>query len=133
MKEPDRARARGLAERIRSRTVVDGAFSVFGRLKPEAVIPLSESIAAAYAYTNLNEDDLRRCALLFLEKNPAAGRTHQETTNIINQRRLNEQAKVVVRDVSSALLKSLTPVQKLHYVNSGELPEKYLLKGPRDE
>lgn len=132
-KEADRARARRIAERVRSRRAVEGPYSAFGRLKPEAIEPIAAAIAATYPTTTLDEEDLRRCVLLHLGKNPAAGRSHQETTALANRRLLNEQQKVVIRDVTKALLNKLTPAERLEFANSGTLPEKYILKGPLDE
>lgn len=125
-------RARAIVARIRSRRTKDGAFSIFGRLKPEAVEAMAQSIAAAYPNTEIDEDGLTRCALLFVGKNPNAARTHDETMALLNQRRMNEQAKIVIRDVTTTFLQKLTPRQKLEYANTGLLPEPYILKGPHD-
>ena len=133
LKEADRARARRLVERVVSRRAVEGPYSVFGRLKPEAIEPMAASIAATYPNTTLDEEDLRRCALLFLGKNPAAARTAQETTALINKRRLNEQQKIVIRDVNKQLLDKLTAKERLEFANTGKLPNRYILKGPLDE
>jgi len=133
MKDADRARARRIFERIQSRRAVEGPYSAFGRLKPEALAPIANAIAATYPSSALDEEDLRRCVLLHLSKNPAAARTHDETTAMVNQRRVNEQKKIAVRDVSREFLGKLTPRQRLEWVNSGTLPAQYVLKGPMDE
>jgi hypothetical protein len=133
LKDVDRARARRIFERIQSRRAIEGPYSAFGRLKPEAMASIADAIAATYPTTMLDEEDLRRCVLLHLGKNPAAARTHEETTALVNQRRANEQKKIVVRDVSREFLAKLTPRQRLEWVNSGVLPPQYILKGPMDE
>jgi hypothetical protein len=131
-KEIDRARVRGIEARLNSRRVSDGAFSIFGRLRPEAIGPMARAIAASHPASHLDEDDLHRCAVLFIGKNPAAARSHAENTAFLNRRRMNDQAKVVVRDVTTALLKGLSPTDRLEYANTGSLPDKYILKGPQD-
>jgi len=129
LKEVDRARVRRIAERIRSRRATEGPYSVFGRLKPEAIEPMAEAISATYPNTTLDEEDLRRCALLHLGKTPAAGRSHQETTALANNRLLNEQKKVVIRDVTKAILSKLTPNERLHFANTGETSREVCSQG----
>lgn len=134
-KKVDRARARRLIERVVSRRAVEGPYSVFGRLRPEAIEPMAEQISRTYPNTMLDEEDLRRCALLYVGRHPAAARSAQETTAIINQRRMNDQKQHVVRDVDKGLLARMTPEERLTYVNSDGkiLPYRFLLKGPHDE
>jgi hypothetical protein len=133
MKEAHRACVRRIEERINSRIHTEGLYSPFGRTKPEAVKAMAEAIAAANPNRTLDEDDLRRSVLLFLGRHPAAGRTHQETTALVNKRYLNEQAKVVVRGVTKEFLNKLTPAARLHFANTGELPDKYIRKDLLDE
>lgn len=76
---------------------------------------------------------MRRCALLYLGRYPAAARTSQETTSLINKRRFNEQQKIVVRDVNKQVLGKLNAQERLDFANTGNLPERYILKGPLDE
>lgn len=132
LKEADRARARAIEARLNSRRVTDGAFSIFGRLRAEVIGPMSESIAASNPSGVIDEDYLRRCVLNFVGQHPVAARSHDETTALLNRRRMNEQASVVVRDVTTALLAKLSPTDRLAYANTGILPDKYILKGPND-
>lgn len=133
-KEADRARVRSLEKRIKSRRLIDGHYSVFGRAKESAIESIAVAIASNYPSTELDDADLRRVVGTHELQNPAAFLTQNEVTASLNKARFDEQnKKTVIRDITTATLAKLSPIEKLTYVNTGgELPRRIILKGPNE-
>ena len=134
-KEADRARVRTLVQRIKSRRLTDGHYSVFGRAKENAIESIAVAIASNYPSTELDDADLRRVMGTHELQNPAAFLTSTEITASLSKARFDEQNKTtVIRDITTATLAKLSPIEKLTFVNSGgvELPRRIILKGPNE-
>jgi len=134
-KEADRARERTLEQRIKSRRLTDGHYSVFGRAKETAIPSIAAKIAANYPTTELTDEELRRVVGTHELQNPAAFLTSTEIAARLSKARFDEQNKTtVIRDITTATLAKLSPIEKLTFVNSGgvELPRRIILKGPNE-
>lgn len=131
--EATRALERRLAARMRSHKVSDSAYSVFGRLHETHLEAAATAIARAYPTTELNDEDLRRVLMLHESRYPAAFRTTKDVSGTLSEARYSEQKKVVIRDITKPVLNKMTPLERLNFVNTGgELPTRFVLKGPQD-
>lgn len=131
--EATRALERRLAARIRSHKVSDSAYSVFGRIHDTHIDAAAAAIARSYPTSELTDEDLRRVLMNHETRYGAAFRTTKDVTAAVNLARLNEQKKVVIRDITKPVLNKMTALERLNYVNTnGELPTRFVLKGPQD-
>lgn len=127
--EADRARVRALEARIKSLALANGRYSVAGRAKPGAIALIAEAIASNYyASSALSDEELTRIMGTRERLNPGEFMTPNEMTASLQAARFDEQNKTIkIRDVSTALLTKLTPIEKLDYVHkNGELPRRFV-------
>lgn len=82
MNDAMRARARRLAERIRSLRNTSGRYSICGRLKEPAVPTIAPAITAHYPTTGFDDEQLRRVIGIHQSRHPQAFNTSTLKTEI---------------------------------------------------
>src|ERR1700722_13956796 len=82
-----RARVRSITQMINTQREKQGPYSVFSRLRAEAIPACAESIARTHPSENLNIEDLRRCLSLREGQYPAAFLTTPEVSASVRSAR----------------------------------------------
>jgi hypothetical protein len=116
------ARTRLIASRLRSRRLQDGPYSVFGKLKSE-YIDAAAAVIAAVNHLDLTEDELTRAGNRYHAEHPEQFLTMSDAQAAHRQAVSDAQThKVEVTSVTRGVLEDFSPVEKLHFARTGELP-----------
>jgi len=125
-----KARAKRIAEMIRSARAKRSVFSIYSRVKDGAIDTYSAHLATG-VYVNAvpTPEELTRSMNIWLGSQPTCFLTNDEVAAQSRQRLRNEHGTThVIRDITPSVLNSMTAAERLALSNGSGLPDRFKLR-----
>jgi hypothetical protein len=115
-----------VAAKIRSLAIEKGRHSIAGRLRLESLDAVAQRLAPNFSRA-LTDDDLVAALQRFSERHPGHFLTSREVSEAQRMEYFQKNNRKAT-DTTREALSSLSPEERLHFANSGELPKSFLGK-----